>query len=244
MFARSWHKEQRDTGDVVYIFYANFVFGVGHLYCCAKQSISVGDTLMTYALFVPMLGLFKLVHFYNLTRECFLAFVKFLSAPEKVARDILASSTLRLSSRAFHAVATDGALEAAQGQVKTSAGSRWSVGPAAPGLWFALSFLIENSWSVCKSSRAQVGRAKVFTTLHFYFQRIKNQMKSLVVPVEVEDAALDEPKLKGKRVMNAGADIAAIASALRAFELFTVDPEAPRAGLDELPDGLARRRVV
>ena len=64
-------------------------------------------------------------------------------------------------------------------------------------------------------------------------------MKSLVVPVEVEDAAPDEPKLKGKREWNAGADMAAIASALRAFELFTDDPEAPRAGLDELPDGLA-----
>ena len=87
-----------------------------------------------------MLSFFKLVHFYNLTRKCVLALVKFLSAPEKVARAILANSTLRLSSRAFHAVATDGALEAAQGQVKTSAGSRWSVGPAAPGFGLPLHF--------------------------------------------------------------------------------------------------------
>ena len=68
--------------------------------------------------------------------------------------------------------------------------------------------------------------------------------KRLVVRNEVEDDAPPGPKRKGKRVINAGADIAAIASALRAFDLFTVDPEAPRAGLDELPDGLARRRVV
>ena len=112
--------------------------------------------------------------------------------------------------------------------------------------WFAPSFLIENSRSVCKSSRAQVGRAKVFTTLHFYSQRIKYQMKSLVVhvEVEVEGAAPPEPKLKGKRVMNAGADIAAITSALRAFKPFTADPRAPRMGLSKPPDGLARRRVV
>ena len=84
------------------MYYSGFVFGPGNMYAVGKQSISMKDPLLTYALFVPMLGLFSIVGFTNLMRQTFLSYAKFISAPEEIARAMLANSALALSDRPFY----------------------------------------------------------------------------------------------------------------------------------------------
>ena len=146
-----WHRAMCATGDKPYVYFSGIVFGIGHLYAIAKQCISVMDTLLLFALFVPILGIYKLLGFANLMRQTFMSYAKFLSSPEAVARDQLANICLTLSSRPFHAVGTDAALEMLQGVVKVGSGRRWDV-----------------------------TIAKVLTGLNFYFDVLKRNIARVV----------------------------------------------------------------
>lgn len=152
------HEANIRSGDVPYVFYSGFVFGVGMLYRVAKQAISMRDALMCYALLLPSMGLFRICGKHNLMRQCFLSLAKLYSSPEPVARALVANATKSFSNRPYHALATDELLEMLQGFVKRGRKSS-SVASAKihTGLNFYLNAIREN---LARASRGPPAAAK------------------------------------------------------------------------------------
>ena len=120
-----WYQAGLRSGDAPFVFYSGFVLGIGLLYKIAKQAMSHRDGLKLYALLLPALGVFKITGKHNLSLQAFLSLAKFLSAPEEVAKALMANITVSYTGRPFHALGADELLEMLQGYVKRATGEAW-----------------------------------------------------------------------------------------------------------------------
>ena len=65
------------------MFYSGFLFGPGFLYRVLRQARSVKDPLLIMAMLLPLTGLFTITGKTNLTRQCVMTLLKFLSSESK-----------------------------------------------------------------------------------------------------------------------------------------------------------------
>ena len=122
-----WYRAKRGTGDVPFVHYGGFVFGMGIYFRFCKKSISLKLPMLTFALQLIHLGACDITNKYNLKRQCFYSLVKFLTSSEDVAKGLLAASTVSLSGRQHHAVSSDAAQEIKQGEIQKSMGPKFGV---------------------------------------------------------------------------------------------------------------------
>eukprot|EP00966_Prymnesium_polylepis_P160358 3707401-Prymnesium_polylepis.1 len=95
----TWYKSKVRSGDVPFIFYSQFALGVGLLYRACKQSMSMRDNLMAYALMLPAMGAFKIAGKHNLTFNAFLSMVRVSPPPCSVSRALPPHSRAASSAR-------------------------------------------------------------------------------------------------------------------------------------------------
>ncbi|KAH8069857.1 hypothetical protein JL720_11857 [Aureococcus anophagefferens] len=122
-----WYRAKRGTGDVPFVHYGGFVFGMGIYFRFCKKSISLKLPMLTFALQLIHLGACDITNKYNLKRQCFYSLVNFLTSSEDVAKGLLAASTVSLSGRQHHAVSSDAAQEIKQGEIQKSMGPKFGV---------------------------------------------------------------------------------------------------------------------
>ena len=95
----AWYKSKVRSGDVPFIFYSQFALGVGLLYRACKQSMSMRDNLMAYALMLPAMGAFKIAGKHNLTFNAFLSMVRVSPHPRSASRASLPHGRAASSAR-------------------------------------------------------------------------------------------------------------------------------------------------
>ena len=226
-----WYRAGLDSGDVPFVFYSNFVFGIGALYRMGKQAISMRDALMCYALLLPAMGLFKTTAKHNLCLQSFLSLCALYSVPEEVAKAMLANVTQAMSDRAFHALATDELLEVLQGFVKRATGKKWDVANAeihtALNFWFNE---VRDSMQAVSSGKNEDESERRRRTHTLHTRTLHTHTPPLLSPPRSSAAP------KGKHIKDAKMDTNRGADALRRFELFCYDKK--RASLADMPAGL------
>jgi len=162
-----WYEMGLESRDVPFIFYSNFVFGVGMLYRMGKQAISMRDPIGCHAILLPAMGLFKMCLKHNLSLQCFLSLVKLLTSSEEVAKALLANIMQCFGDRPFHAIGTDELLEMLQGFVKKMTGKKWDV-----------------------------ANAQIHTSLNFVFNGIRDELASIAKGDEEVERATKGVRVK------------------------------------------------
>lgn len=129
-----WLEQQWEVNDEVFRFYAGAVIGPGFIYRQVDNAIRVKDVHYASSLLLPLMGIFKLTGRHNLTRQSFFVLLRFMSAPERTTRAIMANLCVWESNRWMHAIATDKCLERRVGWVKRLLGPVCALQQLQPSL--------------------------------------------------------------------------------------------------------------
>ena len=122
-----WFQAGVNSGDLPFQHYGCFVLGMGLFFRVCKKAVSLRMSRLLYALLLVHMGACSITNKFNQKRQCFLSLLQLISSQDHVAPRLMAATTVSVTGRKFHAVASDAAQEMVQGKIQTSMGSKFNV---------------------------------------------------------------------------------------------------------------------